>query len=117
MFALSTYLFFLKELIEKKKRNAFVLPMEASSPYLHPLLPCSLLSWVLFFVYSLSCIRVQLLATPCTTAHQAPLSMEIPRQEYWSGLPFPSPGDLPNAGLKPVSLFTTEPPEKPKLDI
>ena len=122
MFALSTYLFFLKELIEKKI-NTFVFPIEAFSPYPHPLPPCSLLSWVLFFVYSLSCILVQLLATPGTTAHQAPLSMEIPRQEYWSGLPFPSPGDLPNAGLKPVSLalasgfFTIEPPEKPKLDI
>ena len=36
-------------------------------------------------------------------AHQAPLSMELSRQEYWSGLPFPSPGDLPNPGIKPVS--------------
>ena len=34
--------------------------------------------------------------TPWTVAHQAPLSMQFPRQEYWSGLPFPSPGDLPN---------------------
>ena len=34
--------------------------------------------------------------TPCTVAHQAPPSMEFSRQEYWSGLPFPSPGDLPN---------------------
>ena len=40
--------------------------------------------------------RVRLLVTPWTVAHQAPLSMEFPRQEYWSGLPFPSPGDLPN---------------------
>ena len=38
-------------------------------------------------------------ATPWTVAHQAPLSMRFPRQEYWSGLPFPSPGDLPNPGL------------------
>ena len=38
--------------------------------------------------------RVQLFATPWTIAHQAPLSMEFPRQEYWRGLPFPSPGDL-----------------------
>ena len=39
-------------------------------------------------------------ATPWTVAHQAPLSMGFPRQEYWSGLPFPSPGDLPNPGIK-----------------
>ena len=47
--------------------------------------------------------RVQLLATPWTVAHQAPPSMEFSRQEYWSGLPFPSPGDLPNPGNKPRS--------------
>ena len=40
--------------------------------------------------------RVQLLATPWTVAHQAPLSLGFSRQEYWSGLPCPSPGDLPN---------------------
>ena len=37
-------------------------------------------------------------------AHQAPLSLEFPRQEYWSGLPFPPPGDRPNPGIEPVSL-------------
>ena len=47
--------------------------------------------------------RVQLFATPWTVAHQAPLSMEFSRAEYWSGLPFPSPGDLPNPGIKPKS--------------
>ena len=41
--------------------------------------------------------------TPETVSHQAPLSMEFSRQEYWSGLPFPSPGDLPNPGIKPES--------------
>ena len=51
-----------------------------------------------------------------TVAHEAPLSMEFPRQEYWSGLPFPSPGDPSDPGIKPVSLalagefFTTESP-------
>ena len=40
------------------------------------------------------------LATPWTVAHQAPLSMGFSRQEYWSGLPFPSPGDLPNPGIE-----------------
>ena len=49
----------------------------------------------------LSC--VQLFATPWTVTYQAPLSMGFYRQEYWSGLPFPSPGDLPNPGIKPGS--------------
>ena len=50
---------------------------------------------------SLSCVR--LFATLWTVALQAPLSMEFPRQEYCSGLPFPPPGDLPNPGIKPGS--------------
>ena len=41
-------------------------------------------------------------ATPWTVAHQAPLSVEFSRQEYWSGLPFPSPGDLPDPGIEHV---------------
>ena len=52
-------------------------------------------------VVSLS--RVQLFATPWTVARQAPLSMGFSKQEYWSGLPFPSPGDLPDPGIKPRS--------------
>ena len=47
--------------------------------------------------------NVQLFATPWTVAHQAPLSRRFSRQEYWSGLPFPSPGDLPSPGIKPGS--------------
>ena len=43
------------------------------------------------------------LATPWTVAHRAPLSMGFSRQEYWSGLPFPSPGDLPDPGIEPKS--------------
>ena len=42
-------------------------------------------------------------ATPWTVSHQAPLSMGFSRQEYWSGLPYPSPGDLPKPGIKPRS--------------
>ena len=45
-----------------------------------------------------------LFVTPWTVAHQAPLSMGFPRQEYWSGLLFPSQGDLTNPGIKPLSL-------------
>ena len=47
--------------------------------------------------------RVQLFVTPWTEAHQAPLSMRFSSQRYWSGLPFPSPEDLPNPGIKPGS--------------
>ena len=47
--------------------------------------------------------RVQLFATPWTVAYQAPPSMGFSWQEYWSGLPFPSPGDLPDPGIEPGS--------------
>ena len=62
--------------------------------------------------------HIQLFATPWTVAHQAPLYIEFFRQEDCSGLPFPSPGDLPDPGIKPMSpalagrFFTTEPPGK-----
>ena len=61
--------------------------------------------------------RVQLFATPWTVAFQASPSMGFSRQEYWSGLPFPSPGDLPNPGMEPGSpaleadALTSEPPK------
>ena len=51
-------------------------------------------------LYVLSC--VWLFVTPWTVAHQAPLSMGFSRQEYWNGLPFPTPGDLPDPGVKPT---------------
>ena len=66
--------------------------------------------------------HVQLLVTLWTLAHQAPESILFPWQEYWSRLPFPSPGDLPDPGIKPMSpeapalvggFFITELPEKP----
>ena len=66
--------------------------------------------------------RVQLFVTPWTIAYQAPPSMGFSRQEYWSGLPFPSPGDLPNPGIEPGSpafqadTLTSEPPGKPKME-
>ena len=65
--------------------------------------------------------HVWLFVTPLTVAHKAPLSMGFPRQKYWSGLPVPSTGDLPNPGIKPIclaspelagSFFTTKPPGK-----
>ena len=84
--------------------------------------------WILFyfvFLYgcTLSCFsHVQLFVTPWTITRQAPLSTGFSRQEYWSGLPCPPPGDLPNPGIEPTShvspdlqayLFTTEPLRKP----
>ena len=55
-------------------------------------------------VYAQSLSHVLLFVTPWTVAHQALLPMGFPRQEYWSELPFPSPGDLPDPGIKPESL-------------
>ena len=52
--------------------------------------------------------RVRLFATPWTVAHQTPPSVGFSRQEYWSGLPFPSPGDLPNPGIEPRSSALQE---------
>ena len=69
-------------------------------------------------VESLICVSF---VTPSTIAHQAPPSMEFSKQEYWSGLPFPSPGDLPDPGIEPGSpvlqadALPSEPPEKPLL--
>ena len=65
--------------------------------------------------------HVQLFGTPWTVALQAPPSMGFSRQEYWSGLPFPSPGDLPDPGIRPrapalqADALTSEPPGKPSL--
>ena len=70
-------------------------------------------------VKSLSC--VQLFVTPWTVANQALLSMEFYRQEYWSGLSIPSPGDLPDSGIEPGSpalqedSLLSEPPGKPQI--
>ena len=63
--------------------------------------------------------RVRLFATPWTVAYQASQTMGFSRQEYWSELPFPSPGDLPNPGIEPGSptlqadALPSEPPGKP----
>ena len=73
------------------------------------------------YVCVLNCFgRVQLFVTPWTVACQAPLSMGLSRQEYWSELPFPPPGDLPNPETEPTSpgpciegrFFIPEPPGK-----
>ena len=77
--------------------------------------------WITVMV--LSCSDISDSVTLCTVALQASLSMEFSRQEYWSGLPFPSPGDIPNSGIElgsPASQadsLPTEPPGKPCNDI
>ena len=70
-------------------------------------------------MYAQALSQVQLSATPWTIVHQAPLFMGFPRQEYWSGLLLPSPGDLPDPDIEPESpalaggFFTAEPLGKP----
>jgi len=82
---------------------------------------------ILFLKFTTKCVcvwqslsHVRLFVTPWTVTCQAPLSMEFSRPGYWSGLPFPSPGDLPNPGIKPMSptlqvdSLPAEPQGKPK---
>ena len=91
-----------------------------TSPHLAP---CLFAIWMLLCISSSCCCcplsRVLLFATLWTEAHQVPLSMGFPRQECWGGLPFPSPEDLPDPGIEPMSpaladrFFTAEPSGKP----
>ena len=60
------------------------------------------------FVHAQLLSHIRFFATPGTVAHQASLSMGFPRPEYRSGLPFPSPGDLPNRGIKPASALQAD---------
>ena len=86
--------------------------------------PPPMSSTCLLSVEKLCCVqslsRVQFFVTPWTIACQNPLSKGFFRQEYWSGLPGPSPGDLPSPGIEPrspallVGSLPSEPPEKPK---
>ena len=99
-----------------KSVNAFSLPYPPSYFLIPlPVSSClSLSSWLLVKVKLLSCVR--LFVTPWTVAYLAPPSMGFSRQEYWSGVPFPSPGDLPDPGIEPRSpafqadALTSEPP-------
>ena len=85
---------------------------------------CGVCVWVCVCMCPLSCI--QFFVTPWSVAGQAPLSMGFPRQEYWSGLPFPTPGELSNPGIKPASpasptvagrFFTSEPSGKSHVSV
>ena len=90
--------------------KVILVPLPGSAAELFPALKVK--------VKSLS--RVRLSATPWTVAYQAPPSMGFSRQEYWSGVPFPSPGDLPDPVIKPGSpaleadALTSELPGKPQ---
>ena len=103
--------------------------LKAQSLTLPPPLPPAI--WAPYLGFSLSCRKLLFslsamsdsFATLWTVVHQVLLSMGFPRQEYWNGLPYPPPGDLPNPGIKPelpVSpalsgrFFTAEPPGKPE---
>ena len=78
-----------------------------------------MVSHMVWFAHAQSLSHIQLFVTLWTVAHQPPLTMGFPREEYWNGLSFSSPGDLPNPGIEPKppalasGFFTTEPPEKP----
>ena len=80
--------------------------------------------YIYLYIHAQSLSCGPLFVTLWTVAHQAPLSMEFSRQKYWSDVPFPSPGDLPDLGIKPMSpaspvltgrFFNTEPPRKPHI--
>ena len=79
----------------------------------------SVLTALQVLVLAAQLCSVDSLRPPWTVARQAPLSMELSRQEYWGGLPLPSPGDLPNPGIEPGSpilqadSFLSEAPGKP----
>ena len=94
--------------------SSSIFDLEVHASNQHPVPRDSLLAFV---VWSLRC--VPLFAPPWTVAHQAPLSLGFSRQEYWSGLPFPSPEDLSDPGIDPTSsalaggFFTTQPSGKP----
>ena len=100
-------------LLKCKDLVLFICFSKAHSTYLinfhkieHKTIPFCLCQPIVACVYAqlLSCVR--LFATPQTVAHQAPRSMGFSRQEYWSGLPCPPPGDLPNPGIEPMSLMS-----------
>ena len=105
--SLYTLLFFQKSLIHLQDPTS----VSFSSFYATPPLPCK--GYPSSFLYTTTCTNawiriqsfscVQLFVTPWTTACQSPLSMQFSRQEYWSALPFPPPGDLPKSGIKPTS--------------
>ena len=94
--------------ITQVREQDFNLTLSVSSQLIY-LVTIVLITYIFYLQVSTSRLkvkslsRVQLFVTLWSIAHQAPLSMGFSRQEYWSGLPFPSPGDLPNSGIEPSS--------------
>ena len=105
--------------LKKKVRKS---PPYSRFPHLSEGTERDLHVWHLACMHAKSLSRVWLFATLWTVAHQTPLSMRFSRQEYWSGFPCPSPGDLPEPGIKPESpalqtdFLPSEPPGKPHKD-
>ena len=92
--------------LDSSKTSQGLCPKESNTIYLFLFSEVSLNPQGLAPVSVLSPFsHVQLFATLWTVAHQAPLSTGFSRQEYWSGLPFPSPGDLPDPGIEPTSFM------------
>ena len=106
---------------KKKEREKSAATAQSSLLNLCRIVEC--LRWKGSCVYVLSCIVMSDSVTPWTIACQALLSMGFSRQEYWRGLPFPSPGDLPQPGIEPQSSalladsLSSEPPGKPKVSL
>ena len=109
---------FLNSKLQSKLLLLFFFKLGWTSSHTHSVFLFLFFSVIKVKVKSLS--HVWLFATPWTVACQAPLSMGFSRQEYWSRLPFPSPGNLSNPGIEPRSsalqadTLTSEPPGKPK---
>ena len=107
----------LQRIFPAQRSKPCLLHLVLASGYFTTVPPGKPLMLVKVKVYFLS--RVQLFVNPWTVAHQAPLSMEFYRQDYWSGLPFPSPRELPDPGIEPRSpalqaaSVPSEPPGKP----
>ena len=102
---------------EHISRETVLWPLQCSTSHHRP---CSLRPPPCASGYPVLCAQSsRFFATLWTVAHQSPLFMGFPRQEYWSGLPSPTPGDLPNPGIEPKSpalasrFFTTEPTPLP----
>ena len=84
------YYFYMRNIEKKSKCDSFT----------EGFFKTVMVKWIMGYFSVIPDVVVFVAVTPWTVPHQTPLSMEFSRQEYWSGLPFPSPGDLPNPGIE-----------------